>query len=420
MRGLFLCRILSFRVRHFVIPSGARDPSLLLGRQPECHSERSEESVFLTAFTAHAYDVILYKGVSMTLSVCLIVKDEQEVIARCLDCALKFADEIIIVDTGSADGTVEECRKFTDKIYFYEWNDDFSAARNVAFGKAACEYVMWLDADDVVTESSCAKIREMIKGEPTFDMAFLPYAAAFDGDRATFVYYRERIMRRSMNFMFEGAVHEAVTPRGNIVYGDAEIQHRKVKESATMRNLHILQKMIARGICLNEREKFYYGRELLFNGMYCESIAVLEDFLKGDGWVENKIEACVNLCRAYLSLGKKDAAYAALLKSFIYAPPRCEACCILGGKFFEENDLLSAVFWYERALGCSYDNKSGGFVNYDFCAFIPCMQLCVLYDRLGDYEKANEFNERAGKIKPDDKNYLNNKKYFEKRLGKEV
>ena len=56
----------------------------------------------------------------MTLSVCLIVKDEQEVIVRCLNCASKFADEIVIVDTGSADNTVAMAKKFTDKVYFFK------------------------------------------------------------------------------------------------------------------------------------------------------------------------------------------------------------------------------------------------------------------------------------------------------------
>ncbi|MDE5667144.1 MAG: glycosyltransferase, partial [Clostridia bacterium] len=57
----------------------------------------------------------------MSLSVCLIVKNEIEVIARCLSCVKKFADEIIVADTGSTDGTAEEAAKFTDKIFSFEW-----------------------------------------------------------------------------------------------------------------------------------------------------------------------------------------------------------------------------------------------------------------------------------------------------------
>ena len=94
----------------------------------------------------------------MSLSVCLIVKNEQPVIARCLSCVKKFADEIIVVDTGSTDATAEVTKKFTDKIYSYEWEDDFASARNFSLEKASCEYVMWLDADDVVSDENAHKI----------------------------------------------------------------------------------------------------------------------------------------------------------------------------------------------------------------------------------------------------------------------
>ncbi len=348
----------------------------------------------------------------MTLSVCLIVKNEEEVIARCLDCARKFADEIIIADTGSTDKTREIACKYTDKIYDFEWKDDFSAARNFAFDKAVCDYVMWLDADDFVTDENCEKIRRLMECAD-FDMAFLPYVTAMDEDKPSFEYYRERIMRRSCNYRFKGAVHEAVVPAGKIVYADAQIFHKKIKEGKPLRNLHIYQKMIARGICLDEREKFYYGRELFFNKMYRESIAVFEDFLAGEGWVENKIEACLNLFGAYSALGETDKAYAALIKSFLFAPPRSEACCALGEKFMCENDVKSAIFWYQSAIAAHDGRESGAFVNLDYGGFIPCMQLCVLYDRLGEYQRAAEYNERAGKIKPHNKSYLSNKKYFE-------
>lgn len=353
----------------------------------------------------------------MTLSVCLIVKDEQDVIARCLGCVEKFADEIIIVDTGSTDRTVEEARKFTDKIYYFEWCDDFSAARNFAFEKATGDFVMWLDADDVVDDESCRKIRELMRDTAGFDMVHLPYVAAQDDGVPTFVYYRERIMRRSKNYRFEGAVHEAVTPHGRTLYSDAKIVHKKLKDGNPLRNLNIMQKRIARGISLNEREKFYYGRELFFCGMMRESISVLEDFLTGDGWVENKIEACLNLYKAYIALGDEKSAFLSLLKGFLYAPPRSEACCILGERAMRQNDVNSAIYWYQLALSSKDDVACGGFVNVDFSGFIPNIQLCVLYDRLGDYNKAFAFNEAAGKIKPHNPNYLSNKKYFKELRG---
>lgn len=88
----------------------------------------------------------------------MIVKDEHDVLARCLVGARRFADEIVVVDTGSSDDTAEIAKKFTDKVYSFGWCDDFSAARNFSFSKATCDLVMWLDADDVVEEEDANKI----------------------------------------------------------------------------------------------------------------------------------------------------------------------------------------------------------------------------------------------------------------------
>ena len=348
----------------------------------------------------------------MTLSVCLIVKDEQEVLGRCLECAKKFADEIVVVDTGSTDGTVQIAKNFTDKVYFFKWCDDFSSARNYAFDKAGCELLMWLDADDFITDENCAKIRNLKDGFDGYDMAILPYAVAFDGENPTFVYNRERIFRRDIGYRFEGEVHEAVTPKGAICYSDAVIYHKKEKQNEPLRNLRILQRKIAEGKPLSEREKFYYGRELLFNKMYREAIAVLEDFLSGEGWFVNKAEACLNLYQAYLAIGEDKRAIDALLHSLSICPPNSQFCCILGEYFFNKGEYSSSVYWYECALKAK--NIEGSFINLDYCGFIPYMQLCVLYDRLGDREKAFFCNEKAGEIKPYNEKYLYNLKYFEK------
>lgn len=350
----------------------------------------------------------------MTLSVCLIVKDEEKVLKRCLTCVKMFADEIVIVDTGSADNTVQIAREFTDKVFFFKWRDDFSAARNFAFDMATCELLMWLDADDVITHENCAKINALKNEFGDCDMAVLPYVAAFDGDEPTFVYGRERIFRRDGGYRFSGEVHEAVDCRGKILYSDAAIYHKKENENEPLRNLRIFQKKISSGKPLEPREKFYYGRELLFNKMYNEAVAVLKDYLNGDGWYVNRAEACVNLYQAYMSLGEEQNALGALLQSFAICPPDSRVCCMLGEHFFKRGENAYAIYWYKAALAADDDEKCGGFIHEDFRAFIPYMQLCVLYDRSGEKRKAFECNAKAGAIKPHNENYLSNVEYFEK------
>lgn len=382
--------------------------------QLKYNSRRAKNQAFSEIITPRAqktYNVIP----PMTLSVCMIVKNEEQTLARCINCVKPFADQIVIVDTGSTDDTVKIARSLNAEVFFFEWCDDFSAARNFSFSKAECDLVMWLDADDVITPENAALIAEL-KERGDFDVAFLKYAAAFDNGEPTFVYYRERIFRRSQDFRWEGFVHEAVTARGKTVYSPACVYHKKVKAGDPFRNLNMFQRHIYRGERLSAREKFYYGRELFFCGMYPESIAVLTDFLSGGGWVENEVEACRTLYKSYSKLGRQSEAVSALLKALSLDFPRAEDCCYLAEYFESKNLIDAAIYWYERAINSKERAENGGFINVDFLTFIPAIRLCVLYDRLGDYRLANAYNEAAGKVKPDDKSYLYNKEYFQTKL----
>lgn len=351
----------------------------------------------------------------MTLSVCMIVKDEREVLARCLECVRSLADEIIVVDTGSQDGSQDIARSFTDKVYPFEWCDDFSAARNFSFEKATCELVMWLDADDVVAQEDVKKLCALKERMEEYDVAFLQYVTQDDDGRDVLRYVRERIFRRCMGFKWKGVVHEAIEPRGRILYSDARILHKKVKPAQPMRNLRIYQKIISKGGTLDSRGMFYYGRELFYNGMYAECTAVLTRFLKSDGWSENKAEACLMLYDACSALGDSEDAMRFLLKSFEEAPPKSRACCILGDSFYARGDLPSAEYWYRTAAALPQDINSGAFIDCDYSGFIPYIRLCVVYDRMGDHKKAFYYNELAGSIKPKDESYLYNKQYFMQR-----
>ena len=142
----------------------------------------------------------------ISISLCMIVKDEEKVLARCLDSVKDAVDEIIIVDTGSRDGTKEVAGGYTGYIYDFPWQDDFSAARNEAFSKASMEYCMWLDADDVLPGGSAEKLLQLKEELPTdTDMVMMPYYTAFDQrGEPVFVFYRERLLRRKAGFRWQG------------------------------------------------------------------------------------------------------------------------------------------------------------------------------------------------------------------------
>ena len=96
----------------------------------------------------------------ISISMCMIVKNEQDILARCLDSYAGTYDELIIVDTGSTDNTKEIAAHYTDKIYDFEWINDFSAARNFAFSKAGCDYIFsFCDSFAIYVDGINASVR---------------------------------------------------------------------------------------------------------------------------------------------------------------------------------------------------------------------------------------------------------------------
>jgi glycosyltransferase involved in cell wall biosynthesis len=139
------------------------------------------------------------------ISLCMIVKNEEDVLGRCLESVKDIADEIIIVDTGSTDSTKEIAKKYTNNIYDFEWVDDFSKARNFAFSKATKQYIMWLDADDVILEKDKIKLEKLKKEiKDDVDIVMMKYDIAFDENgNPTFSYYRERLFLKSKNYKWK-------------------------------------------------------------------------------------------------------------------------------------------------------------------------------------------------------------------------
>ena len=135
----------------------------------------------------------------ISISLCMIVRDEEQVLARCLDSVREAVDEIVIVDTGSLDRTKEIAWKYTDLVFDFVWRDDFSAARNYAFSRASKEYCMWLDADDVLTPANAGRLLRLKENlQPEVDMVMMPYITAFDPEgNPAFSYFRERIVKNS-------------------------------------------------------------------------------------------------------------------------------------------------------------------------------------------------------------------------------
>lgn len=349
------------------------------------------------------------------ISVSIIVKNEERVIARLLECAKKFADEIIVVDTGSTDKTVQIALEYTDKVYYFAWKNDFSAARNYAFSHATKECVMWLDADDVITDENIQKIIELKNGERA-DTYMLKYDIAFDENgKTTFSYYRERILKNCKYAKWVGAVHEVIVPFGNVKYTDISISHKKVYENEKGRNLKIYKKLIKSGYTLNEREQYYYARELYYNGFCSSAEKLFKKVIKTQIFMSDKRESYIMLADLLLKRKKYSLALKYLFEGLKGFPPTSEYMCKIGEVLLYVDNLhLSAVF-YNAAIDNEYDKS--GFFKKDYGEIIPALSLCRIYYLLGDIEKSLEYQNKAKAFNPKDERVLYNEKFFNEHLN---
>lgn len=347
----------------------------------------------------------------MTLSLCMIVKNEESVLDRALSNAGVFADEIVIVDTGSTDGTKRVASRYTDKVFDFEWRDDFAAARNFAISKSTGDYFIWLDADDIVPMPSARAISRLFRSLPRdTDIVMLPYVL---GDSLSF--YRERIIRRTPDNLFVGRVHEAVGLRGKVVKARPAIYHAKPQgRSSGTRNLDIYRKAESEGAVFSPREVYYFARELYYNGELEAAAVKFEGFLSmPDGFNVNKTDACLLLSRCYERSGDRARALSVLYDSFLFGLPTGEVCCEIALMYFTDKKYELAAYWFERAAHAKPDIRSGAFVDTDYYGFLPYVWLSVCYDKLGKRRKAYSYHCRARKLKPDHPSVVINQAYFE-------
>lgn len=348
----------------------------------------------------------------MTISVCMIVKNEAKVIARALRSVLSFADEIILVDTQSSDSTLKIAKNFPVKIYHFPWCDDFSKARNFSFSKATKDFILWLDADDYIPLKEQQKIIHLksIPSKSAPDCIMTNYYIT-----PNFFYPRERILRNHFGFVWEEPVHEVITPKGNIAHLNINIYHKKISLKPSSRNLKIYTKLKKSQAPFSPRAMYYYARELYFHKFYKSAIIWLNKFLKTNGWIQNKIDACHILSDCYLNLNDFQKALTTLLKTLSFSPPSAKTCCYLANIFFIQNDLNSAIYWYTHAL--TIPTPTQGWIEPNYNTLIPALQLCVCYFHKKDYKTSYHYHKLSQKFNPSTPQVLHNKNFFKSFLG---
>ncbi|MDV4152689.1 glycosyltransferase, partial [Clostridium sp. AL.422] len=146
-----------------------------------------------------------------TLSLCMIIKNEEKFIEKCLDAVSAIVDEFIIVDTGSKDSTLDIVSKYNVNLYNYTWINDFSAARNFALNKATSDWILFLDADEILDDNSKDKILNFINNTKYDGCHFIVHNYNSENKNDYTIHYALRLFKNNKGYYYKGKIHEQIS-----------------------------------------------------------------------------------------------------------------------------------------------------------------------------------------------------------------
>ena len=214
----------------------------------------------------------------------MIVKDEEKNLERCLSSAAPFFDQIVVVDTGSSDRTVDIAKEHGAEVHYFDWIDDFSAARNVSLEFARSKYIVWLDADDFLPEESGKLIRKTAASGK--HAAWFMLLKNLKSDLSCTKIYQLRMFPNVPGIRFEHPIHEQVIfsikalniPLASI---EAEIDHWGYHNNEAMRGKHLRALEILEGQLEKEPGNFtfnyYFGLSSIGVKRYEDAIAAFDN-----------------------------------------------------------------------------------------------------------------------------------------------
>lgn len=223
------------------------------------------------------------------ISLCMIVKNEEHFLEGCLKSAQGIVDEIIIVDTGSTDATLDIARKYTNKIFHFQWIDDFSAARNFAKSHASYEWILSLDADERIISLDKDFILKKSKDLSVDGFETIILNRKFHTDNSVITHFPHkaiRIFRNSNEIIFEGKIHEDVSKsifqrKTNVLSDHCILEHLGYQEKNPEKNQRNI-KLLEAAIKENPDHYVYYfylGNEYFSLSQYQEALNHYKQFL---------------------------------------------------------------------------------------------------------------------------------------------
>ena len=219
----------------------------------------------------------------VVLSICMMIRNEEKNLRRCLDSLQPLREaissELIIVDTGSEDSSVEIAKEYTDKVYFHPWNDDFSAMRNITIGYAIGEWVLIIDADEqLFKDDALIGFLRKAHNKNIAGVMISCINITNEREKTSPMLPTVRLFKRTKDFYYTGIIHNQPHLKGEIVKVDAALKHygyilddKDLMERKFQRTSKLLKKVLEK-----DPDHVYYRFQLAVSySMHKDHIAAL-------------------------------------------------------------------------------------------------------------------------------------------------
>jgi len=356
---------------------------------------------------------------TVRLSLAMIVKDEERLLGRVLADASKVCEEMVVVDTGSSDRTREIAEQHGATVHDVAWRDDFAAARNASFAWCNEEWIMWLDADDVLPPSTLGAIETLktwLDGRSDIYAVLSPYHYQFGEDGAPLIWEsRERIMRRSAGFKWEGRIQERIRLDGHqsAFVPDFVVEHRPEaarRSRQRERNMGMLLTEIDGGHP-SPAVRFRYANELYDQDRHEDARRAYRQYLDVDrNPGPDRYWAQVCLAEVSRAVGDGATTREVALKAIGEDPSRAEAYVVLGLHYYDSEQWSKAAPLFIAAT--TTKQPTIGITRNPYYRYVPWDYLSVCLDRLERRQEALDAARRALPNNPDPERVRKNMHWF--------